>query len=350
MMRDCLICVLARCELNTVIMCSRVNKWFYKVVNSEGFLRLYKSVNSVEYNKLKWLEVFKSLDKKQLNKINIYYFNIGDAPTYIYEKYPEQFSWDNYVEKTNIDIDFIDKHFSELSNYAIATLCSNTSVPIWFYEKHVNVLTWAFICMNKIPIWFYEKYFDKINNSDILGLLQNSSIPFSFYEKYNININEYSNYVSMNTNITIDYIESNYNDVNWFDLCSNISVPLEYIEININMVDWSTISSRKITHAELWFYDKYIDNLDWSELSANSSIPDWWFEKHTTDIDWRVIYLNDGLSSAFIEKYASQMHNFYMNKNINPEFVLQHIDKIDIHQIQRNRSVPYQCFQYLLHS
>ena len=350
MRRDSLLCVLVRCDLNTVIICSRVNKLFYAVVKSEIFLQLYKNVNYVEYNKLKWLEVFKSFDKKKLRKIDSYNFNTVDTPTWVYEKYPDNFSLSNYVEKSNVDIGFIDKHFSELSKYSIAVLCQNNSVPIWFYEKHINKLSWAFICMNtSIPIWFYEKYFDKIDNSDMLGLFQNSSVPLSFYEKYDIDIDDYSDYISRNTNITIDFIEANYDDVNWFDLCQNTSVPLHYIENNKSEVDWTGICGREITPDELWFYDKYIDNLDWSELNTNPSIPDWWFEKHITHIDWDRIYLNRGLSSAFIEKYISHMPFFYMNSNINPEFLLQHIDVIDINELQKNPSIPYQCFLYLLH-
>ena len=98
--------------------------------------------------------------------------------------------------RKNINVD------TDINTYLFISLSSNPTVPIEFFEKHLNKINWYAISSNtSIPMWFLEKYIDNIVWS---GLSGNSSVPLSFFEKY-------------------------FDKISWYGFSKNIGVPLHYM-------------------------------------------------------------------------------------------------------------------------
>jgi len=46
----------------------------------------------------------------------------------------------------------------------ISFISSNESIPLYIFEKYIDLLDWAKICKNKsIPVTFFEKNLEKID-------------------------------------------------------------------------------------------------------------------------------------------------------------------------------------------
>lgn len=377
MMRDNLLCVVVRCDFMTVVRSGGVNKWFRETVKSEMFLRMYKEVSPREYTRLRWLHLFMQLRGQNIS-IDSKTFGMLDAPIWFLNKYKGYVSMIRYCSKPNGNAKFIDKILkvsTEKEKRIYVGYLSGTHGSVWLLEKYIEYINWNYLCMSNslLPISFYEKH---IENVDWCALCENENIPISFYEKHfekiswkNLCLNDsvplqffithlgekiilYIDDLCGNTNVTVEFIEKyiDYIIHGWRDLCCNSSIPIAFYEKHINRINWFDICTRTIKPDELWFYEKYMYKDMICNLVRNSSVPLWWLEKFMDNISG--LSLRYGISTEYYEKHFDKFapqFSYIQARTSDPDFLINHIDLIDTNTLSENTSIPYQCFQYLLH-
>lgn len=302
-----------------------------------------------------------------------------DAPVWFFNKYKRFMSITTYCNKSNGNAKFIDKILKvstekEKENYVEylsdyhgsvwllekyvqyinwdAVCMYNWLLPISFYEKHIENVDWYALCANEnIPISFYEKHFEKISWDD---LCYNNSVPLQFFITHlGDKIHLYIDDLCANTNVTVEFIEK-YIDyirlLGWRNLCRNSSIPIAFYEEHMNRVNMFDMCARTIKPDELWFYEKYLNKDILYRLVHNLSVPLWWFEKFMDDISG--LSLRYYIPTEFYEKYFNKFAPRFAHIQVrtsDPDFLINHIDLIDTNTLSENTSIPYQCFQYLLH-
>lgn len=214
-------------------------------------------------------------------------------------------------------IDNVEKNPSFFGN-----ICLNKTIPVQFYNKNLDKLSWHNICQNtSIPLDFFKENYNKI---DWNSMSQNSSVPFSFIEPH---INTFSwFYLCQNTSIPLDFLERNIDKIKWIDLCQNPSIPEEFFERHFDQIpndkkeylckNPHISKSFFLRHKEIitpiicsnpsislqFIKDNHI-KIRLYELCRNTSLTENFFEQNIEKIDWRSICTNSALSPDFFERH-----------------------------------------------
>jgi hypothetical protein len=65
---------------------------------------------------------------------------------------------------------------------------------------------------------------------------------------------------------------------------------LKKIKKNITQKEMDTYKDES-----LWFVEKYIDRVDWNQISQNSNLPEEFFEKYVDNLNWECISENPSI-------------------------------------------------------
>lgn len=185
----------------------------------------------------------------------------------------------------------------------------------------------------------------------------NPSITFDLVEELCGKYWDYDN-LCLNPNITSDWLNNNYNDINWVNLSKNPGVELEFIQKNISQ-NWH------------WSFLSRNPNLTWEFIRRNINKPwNWYYISAHNCINWDVIsnekeYLgrfnmlglstnknitwNIAINNANPLKSGENWNaNYYMgyNDNITPELIFQNqnpvntfINKWNFKQLSKNHKI-----------
>lgn len=219
-----------------------------------------------------------------------------------------------------------------------------------FFEMIINSyfdIDWNILVKNKsLSENFFKKYLHKMNSYDKNALCENVSLKF--INKYLI---EYWPAICKNTNISelldksLSYFEENINNIDWSILCSNPSIPVSFFEKHINKINWQSVSQNTSIPEE--FFEKYIFHVNWFQLCQNTSISESFFRKHLDMIDWYAFFRNpkqfnlqrENLDMVIYGRLAILMHCPY-------DYIKGfEIDKINMQYICKNPNVPLSFFK-----
>ena len=100
------------------------------------------------------------------------------------------------------------------------------------------------------------------------------------------------------------FYEKYINKLNWNNISRNKNIPIEFYEKHIEKLNWEYISRN--TNIHISFYEKNLSKLDWLCISTNTNIPMWFYEKHIEKLDWYWISNNPNIPIWFYEKYINK--------------------------------------------
>ncbi len=108
----------------------------------------------------------------------------------------------------------------------------------------------------------------------------------------------------MNRGIPAEFFEKYLDKLDWYEISRNEGIPFEFFEKHLINLEGALYGKRaykgvfKNSRIPIWFFEKYymldeyVEQVGaWYLLSRNEGIPLWFFEKHIKTVDWK------GLSS-----------------------------------------------------
>jgi len=145
---------------------------------------------------------------------------------------------------------------------------------------------------------------DKLNYEELA-----KHISFQFIQKYLNKIKWNWNLLSSNENIPYTFWEKNLNKVNWTILSINKSIPTIFWDNHLTLckqkgehdkINWYYLSR---TNLPISFIKKYMNKLDWYELSTNENIPFDFFNHYMNIIKWDKV---DDIEFTVFREYLTE--------------------------------------------
>lgn len=236
-----------------------------------------------------------------------------------------------------------------------------------FYKTNIpddviqNVLSFDHIQLlfsyKKVSEKILRRYFYFINWR---SLLFNQILPIDLLEKIVINYNLYSSDWKMlwkyQPNITIQFIEKYYENIDWESISSNKKLSLDIVDKYQNQIIWSEFTKQGIHEYILLKYIEKLDSTSWIHISWYSKLSHFFIKTFIKFLDkyiilhsqkvpddileyiletcddgdkseyWKIVAKYQTLSYNFINKYKQylNMHILISNK---------HILKVDLSKI-----------------
>lgn len=221
-----------------------------------------------------------------------------------------------------LDITILKKYYKTL-NWNM--LCWDIFLTEEFIETYKEHLNWKCISLNtSLTPYLCEKYFDKLDyylltehNPHCLteSLIERHidkfywktlccALPIRLLEKY-IEIVEWI-FVSMNVNLTPDFIERYKDKLYWRYLSGNICLTMPLIQKYIDRVEYDNLSANPNLTEE--FIDIAPDKFNWDRLSKFGKWSEQFIERYKDKLDWYrlITYLPD-LTDTFIQRYIDRL-------------------------------------------
>jgi hypothetical protein len=269
------------------------NKNFtWTIIHSEEFRILYE----------KYFMERCEINNKLLNEINITINNSNKLNMFYISQNP------------SITLDIIEENID--LNWYWYQLSRNLYITEDFLSKYIN-LNWDYIYIlsRKEISWnFFEKYFDVLirKYDDFIELISHHvNVTIDILENYDINW-DYT-WVSLNPNITIDYVLNNLDktwdwyfltihpNISFIDIKNNFNLPWKINELSSsNKVKFSDILS---TINEIKWNFKYVS---FNPNITNNSI----IENMNFDWDWSLIARNNNLNIFKFNDNIKKLINF----------------------------------------
>lgn len=218
---------------------------------------------------------------------NPQYFNLIDLSQCrnipMNELEEREWDWKYLCVNTSIPVWFFEKHIDKLD---WTSLCKNTSIPIKFFERHIEYIHWTSLCMNpSIPAEFFEQHIDKL---DWVNIVNNPSLPEWFIDKYFVKLEKCPWYTDRSYTFSMSFLEKYIDKIHWYCISGTTSVPIKFFEKYIDRVCWSYITTN--TSVPMWFFEKYSHLIDEECLSNNETFIQYIKDKENKEVLYRLFY------------------------------------------------------------
>jgi hypothetical protein len=261
--------------------------------------------------------------------------------------------WGNQFLQFMIPLFFRDNNTYRFINEDAAdswkNVCRNPNITLKIIEDNLNIpWDWSAIVTHpNFNIDFYERHLDKPWNWEPTPGFFGFVINLEFLEKYKDDPNIPWNWdiVSMNNNITMDFVERNMEGVpwNWEYIARNKNLTMDFVERHLDEINWYWEIIAANPALTMDFVERHRDiNWNWSTISSNPSLTIKFLEKNMNKPwNWDRISENPAITLDYIKKHpipntinprtsSSTGHLNYIglskNPNITMEFIQQNRD------------------------
>jgi hypothetical protein len=180
--------------------------------------------------------------------------------------------------------------------------------------------------------------------------------------------------ISMDYNITLDFIEHFEEELDWEMLCrfqkklpealiekhslevdwnevmENLDLSMEFIERHIDDACWESISYNRGLTAE--FIDKYSDKIIWSEISYIVDYPEHFIEKYADRLNWNALCNYQDLRESFIEKHldiidSNTWASISHHQKLSEPFIDKYWEKLALYTIVKHQKISIKLVRLL---
>ncbi len=129
---------------------------------------------------------------------------------------------------------------------------------------------------------------------------------------------------------TEEYIRSNIDKVNWYDISRNQILSEDFIREFQDKVNWAVISYKQKLNEN--FIREFQDRVHWRYISSNQKLTTNFIRKFKNRINWTLITCHQNLNTKFIKEFQDKVDWYFISRNqkLSKNFMKEFKDKIDI--------------------
>lgn len=283
------------------------------------------------------------------------------------------FDWGN----PKFPLSFILKHINtgkcEYSQLEYPYFCRNISIPLKYFEDNIHRFKTDSLCWyhlserSDLTFEFINKYLEHLS---FPLYFQNSAMTYSnlmyfmprMINRYCNQFNDHSD--KMQENIrrntlclywawhsehdSIEILKEHVNEINFHSdhIYKNPNMTIEFLKTHLDKVNWKYLC--EYVKADVEFLEKHLDKIHWNELCENTHIPVEFFERHLDKIEWNRLCRNSNIPFNFFTKNLNldkeKIERLCYNPNVPLEFFEQHFDNLNWHGICTNPGIPIEFF------